>query len=156
MYPKCSWHVVRLGAVVPRKETAISFIDFAEVKGRKKSPAQMRGFFFYLLRPEPAPVGVSVDPLGEALGPRVFPDGLWVLFGEVTVAPAFPVVVPFIDEPVALPVAAEPPAAELPPAEPAAEPPPLCASAKVLESASAVANAIVLSFIISSLVCDRE
>src|ERR1700675_3768824 len=117
----------------------------------------MQGFFFFLLRPEPEPVGVSVEPLGEALGPRVFPDGLWVLFGEVTVAPAFPVVVPFIDEPVALPVAAEPPAAGEPPVGPAADPPPLCASAsaKVLESASAVANAIVPSFIISSLVCDR-
>jgi hypothetical protein len=85
----------------------------------------------------------------------VFPDGLWVLFGEVTVAPAFPVVVPFIDEPVVLPVAAEPPAAELPPAEPAAEPP-LCASAKVLESASAVANAIVPSFMISSWVVTED
>jgi hypothetical protein len=51
----------------------------------------MRGFLFYLLRPDPEPVGVSVEPLGEALGPRVFPDGLWVLFGEVTVVPALPV-----------------------------------------------------------------
>ena len=33
-----------------------------------KSPAKMRGFLFYLLRPEPGPVGVNVDPLGEALG----------------------------------------------------------------------------------------
>jgi hypothetical protein len=48
----------------------------------------MRGFLFYLLRPEPEPAGVSVEPLGEALGPRVFPDTLWVLFGEVTVVPA--------------------------------------------------------------------
>jgi hypothetical protein len=102
-------------------------------------------------------VGVSVDPLGEALGPRVLPEGLWVLFGEVTVAPAFPVVVPFIDEPVVLPVAAEPPAGEPAPVEPAAEAPALCASAQVLESASAVAvaNAIVLSFMISSLVWDQ-
>ena len=104
----------------------------------------MRGFLFYLLRPEPEPVGVSVEPLGEALGPRVFPDGLWVLFGEVTVVPALPVVVPFIDEPVALPVAAEPPAAGLPPAVA----PPACASAKVPESANAVANAIVLIFML--------
>jgi hypothetical protein len=105
--------------------------------------AQMRGFLFYLPRPEPEPIGVSVEPLGEALGPRVFPDGLWVLFGEVTVVPAFPVVVPFIDEPVALPVAAEPPAAGLPPAVA-----PACASAKVPESANAVANAIVLIFML--------
>jgi hypothetical protein len=81
----------------------------------------------------------------------VFPDGLWVLFGEVTEAPAFPVVLPFIDEPIELPLAAEPPAAELPPAVPPAEAPPACASAKVLESAKAVANAIVLSFMVVSL-----
>src|SRR6202166_1339506 len=103
----------------------------------KKTPAKMRGFLFYLLRPEPGPVGVSVEPLGEALGPRVFPDGLWVLFGEVTDAPAFPVVLPFIVEPIALPLAADPPAAEPPPAVPPAEAPPACASAKVLESAKA-------------------
>ena len=30
---------------------------------------------------EPGPVGVNVDPLGEALGPT--PDGLCVEFGEV-------------------------------------------------------------------------
>jgi hypothetical protein len=53
-------------------------------------------------------------------------------------------VVPFVDEPVGVPLAAVPPAAELPPAEPL----PLCASANVLDSAKAVANAIVESFII--------
>ena len=113
----------------------------------KKSPAKTRGFLFYLLRPEPGPVGVNVDPLGEALGPRVFPDGLWVLFGEVTDAPAVPVVLPLDVEPVALPVAAEP--AEVPPA-PDADAPPACASANVLESAKAVANAIVASFMVVS------
>src|ERR1700693_4788428 len=107
----------------------------------KKSPAKTRGFLFYLLRPEPGPVGVNVDPLGEALGPRVFPDGLWVLFGGVTDAPARPPAA----EPVALPVAAEP--AEVPPA-PDADAPPACASANVLESAKAVANAIVASFMV--------
>jgi hypothetical protein len=95
-------------------------------------------------------VGASVEPLGEALGPRVFPDGLWVLFGEVTEAPAVPVVLPFDVEPVALPLAADPPDAELPPAAPPAEAPPACASAKVLESAKAAANAIVLSFMVVS------
>ena len=30
---------------------------------------------FYLRSPEPGPVGVNVDPLGEALGARVFPEG---------------------------------------------------------------------------------
>lgn len=29
----------------------------------------------YLRSPEPGPVGVNVDPLGEALGARVFPEG---------------------------------------------------------------------------------
>ena len=116
---------------------------------RKKSPARMRGFLYYLLKPEPEPVGVSVEPLGEALGPRVFPDGLWVLLGEVTEAPAVPVVLPLDVEPVALPVAAEP--AEVPPEAPLDEAPPACASAKVLESVKAVASAIVLSFMVVSL-----
>jgi hypothetical protein len=91
-------------------------------------------------------VGVSVDPLGEALGPSVLPDGLWVLFGlagAVVVEPAVLPVVPVVDEPVVVPV----PVAELPPAEPV----PLCASAKVPESANAAANAIVVSFMIDSL-----
>ena len=113
-----------------------------------KKPRAMRGFL-YLLKPEPEPVGVSVEPLGEALGPRVFPDGLWVLLGEVTEAPAVPVVLPLDVEPVALPVAAEP--AEVPPEAPLDEAPPACASAKVLESAKAVASAIVLSFMVVSL-----
>jgi len=103
----------------------------------------MRGFLFYFLRPEPAPVGAIVEPLGEAFGPRVFPDGLWVLFGEVTVAPPVPVVVPFDVEPAALPVAAAP-------AEAPDEAPPACASANVLERAKAIANAIVLNLIVVS------
>ena len=109
----------------------------------------MRGFLYYLLKPEPEPVGVSVEPLGEALGPRVFPDGLWVLLEEVTEAPAVPVVLPLDVEPVALPVAAEP--AEVPPEAPLDEAPPACASVKVLESAKAVASAIVVSFMVVSL-----
>ena len=111
--------------------------------------AVLGGFLYYLLKPEPEPVGVSVEPLGEALGPRVFPDGLWVLLGEVTEAPAVPVVLPLDVEPVALPVAAEP--AEVPPEAPLDEAPPACASAKVLESAKAVASAIVVSFMVVSL-----
>jgi hypothetical protein len=111
----------------------------------------MRGFSLYLLRPEPAPDGASVEPLGEALGPSVFPDGLWVLFGEGTEAPPVPVVVPFAVEPVVLPVAADPPAAEAPPDAPLEEAPLACASAKVLERAKAVASAIVASFMVVSL-----
>jgi hypothetical protein len=105
--------------------------------------------------PEPGPVGVNVEPLGEEFGPSVLPEGLAVLLGFVTAPPApeLPVVVPFVDEPVVVPLAAEPPAVELPPAEPLEEPP-LCASANVLESAKAVASAIVVSFIVVSLSSD--
>jgi hypothetical protein len=103
--------------------------------------------------PEPGPVGVSVDPLGEALGPSVLPDGLWVevgpVAGPVVVDPAvLPVVVPFVDEPVVLPVAAGAPAEELP----LAEPMPLCATANEAVSANAAANAVVANFIVVSLV----
>jgi hypothetical protein len=113
-----------------------------------KKPHENAGLFLYLLTPEPAPLGVNVDPLGEALGPRVLPDGLAVLLGPVTgpvvvELPALPVVVPFTVEPVEAPLAAEPPA--LPPADP------LCASANVLDSAKAVANAIVESLMVVSL-----
>lgn len=104
--------------------------------------------------PDPGPEGASVDPLGEALGPRLFPDGLWVLFGAVTEAPELPVVVPLV-VPVVEPLAAEPPAAELPPALLPAVAPPACASAKVLVIASAPANASVESFMVVSLVMCR-
>jgi hypothetical protein len=86
-------------------------------------------------------VGASVDPLGEALGPSVLPDGLWVLFGlagPVVVEPAVPV----LDEPVVVPV---------PVAVPPGEPVPLWANVKVLESRSAAASAMVISFMIDSL-----
>ncbi|MDB5606288.1 MAG: hypothetical protein JWP25_3188 [Bradyrhizobium sp.] len=98
-----------------------------------------------------------MDPLGEPLGPSVLPDGFMVLFGPV-VAPMFPdpvvrpVVLPFVDEPVVVPLAAEPPAVELPPAEL----PLLCASANVLDSAKAVARAMVVSFMVDSSSIDVE
>jgi hypothetical protein len=102
-----------------------------------------------LARPEPEPVGVKVDPLGEPLGASVLPEGFMVLLG--------PVAIPLVAEPVVPPVRAppvdvvpmEPPLVEgLPPPEtPPADPPPLvCAIANVLVSASAPANAIVVSF----------
>ena len=98
-------------------------------------------------------MGVSVDPLGEALGPSVLPDGLWVLVGPVTGLPfvdpaVLPVVVPFVDEPVVVPLATGAPAAELPLAEPV----PLCASANEPVSANVAASAIVANFIVVSLV----
>ena len=125
----------------------------------------MRGslLFFsnYLPRPEPGPRGVSVDPLGEAFGASVFPDGFIVLFGLVLGEPlepaepvALPVVPLFVDEPIVDPVAEVPPAEEPPPAAPPAPPP--CASANVLESANAIASAIVLSFMASSFSSFRE
>jgi hypothetical protein len=103
-----------------------------------------------LARPEPEPVGVKVDPLGEPLGASVLPEGFMVLLGPVAIPlVAEPVVPPVrapVDEPVLVPM--EPPLMEEPPPEtPPAEPPPLvCAIANVLVSASAPANAIVVSF----------
>jgi hypothetical protein len=107
----------------------------------------------YLLRPEPGPVGVSVEPLGEAPAPTVLPDGFMVLFGPVAVERvepvpvALPVVVPLVDGDVVVPLVAAPPEAEPAPAEP----PLLCASANVLDSASAVASAIVETFMAAFL-----
>jgi hypothetical protein len=63
----------------------------------------------------------------------------------------FPIPFPFADEPVVVALVAEPPAVEPAPAVP----PLLCASANVLESASAPANAIVMSFMVVSLVDDQ-
>jgi hypothetical protein len=69
---------------------------------------------------------------------------------------ALPVVVPVVGEPLGLPLIAglpvPPPAAELG----APTPPLVCASANVLESASAPANAIVMIFMIVSLVDDQD
>jgi hypothetical protein len=146
---------------IESERDSISYFDAFSSREPVSTPVQVRGRLsletLYLLRPEPGPVGVNVDPLGEALGPSVLPDGLWVLFGLVTgavvVEPAvLPVVVPLVDEPVMVPLAADPPAAELPPVEPL----PLCASARLLErrlleSANAAASTIVVSFIVISL-----
>jgi hypothetical protein len=69
-----------------------------------------------------------------------------VLLGPVAVprvaAPVVPPALVEVDGPLVVPPAAEPPP-ETPPAEP---PPLVCANAKVLVSASAPANAIVVSF----------
>ena len=107
--------------------------------------------------PEPGPVGVSVDPLGEEPAPMVLPDGFVVVVEpgaverdapEPVVVPAapIPVPVPLTDEPAPAPPAAPPEAEPAPPAPP----PPLCASAKVLVSARAVASAIVEIFMVAS------
>ena len=108
--------------------------------------------FDYRLRPEPGPVGVNVDPLGEPLGASVFPDGfveleLLAVEPVVLLLVPMPVVDPPIDEPVVAPFMDEPLVVELAPAEP----PLVCASANVLDSANAAARAIVVSFIVRSL-----
>ena len=99
--------------------------------------------------------GAKVDPLGEGLI-RLFPDGFRPLFAPAAALPApllplapfveVPVVPPFVD-PVVVPLAAGAPAAELPLAEPL----PLCASANVLESASAAATPIHINLMVSFL-----
>jgi hypothetical protein len=109
--------------------------------------------------PEPGPVGVNVDPLGEPLGASVLPEGFVVVFGPVREPDDMPVVVPggfdselLFMEPVVAPVAAEPPALE-----PAPDVPPVpWASANELESANAPANAMVVSFMVVSLVDDAR
>jgi hypothetical protein len=84
---------------------------------------------------------------------KLLPDGFWPLLAPAAALPALvptpplvalPVVVPFVEE--VVPVAADPPVAELAPAEL-----PACANAKVLVSASAAANPIVVSFMIDSI-----
>jgi hypothetical protein len=98
-----------------------------------------------LLRPEPAPVGLSVEPLGEALGAKLFPDGFMVVlpFGAVGPVVDVPAPVPTVP-PAPVPPTEEPVAA--PPAEPPAAPPPACANARVVDIAMAPASAIVMSF----------
>jgi hypothetical protein len=103
-----------------------------------------------LERPEPGPVGVKVDPLGEPFGASVLPEGFLTALGPVAMPlVAEPVVPPErvplapMDEPVVVPTELPPLMEEPPPAEP---PPLVCAIANVLVSASAPANAIVVSF----------
>jgi hypothetical protein len=116
----------------------------------------------YLLMPEPGPVGVSVEPLGEEPAPMVLPDGFVVVvepgaverdtLEPVVVLPEVPMPVPLTDEPVLAPPAAPPEAEPAPPAEP----PPLCASANELVSAKAAANAMVETFMVASFLRVHE
>jgi hypothetical protein len=105
--------------------------------------------FAYLpvLMPEPGPLGVSVDPLGEAPAPTVLPDGFILLFGPVAGAverAVLPVVPPLADGLVV------PLAAGLLTEEPAPTLVPVCATANVLDSARAEASAMVESFMVVS------
>jgi len=104
------------------------------------------------------PPGVVASPDFSA-EPAVPAPWLLALPGEgaelpvvVPVAPFFiaappPVVLPFMESPVVVLLAAGPPAAELPPAVL----PPLCANAAVPETAKAMANAMVVSFIFGAV-----
>jgi hypothetical protein len=77
-------------------------------------------------------VGANVDPLGEPLGARVFPEA-------------------FLPGPIAAPVVDEPTGGATDGATPEPLPEsPLCASANVLVRANAVASMIVLSFMVGS------
>jgi hypothetical protein len=115
------------------------------------------GAFFYRPVPDPGPDGVSVDPLGEELGPTVLPDGFMLVlepFAEPAVLPVelpLPLMVLPLDPvvpPTLPPLIPAAPPAEPPPAEPPPAPPPACAYAKVLESAKAEARANVFSFML--------
>jgi hypothetical protein len=112
------------------------------------------GLLVYRPVPEPGPEGVKVDPLGEEPAPIVLPDGLVVEPGPLAEPAVLPVElpVPLIVVPLdpAVPAPALPPL--VPAVEPPAAPPPACASANVLERASAVANAIVVSLMVIPLV----
>jgi hypothetical protein len=119
-----------------------------------RGSSQKDCFIRYRLRPEPGPVGVKVDPLGEPFGPSVFPDGFMLLGAllvgvEPVVLPAPMPVVPFVVLPVEPPLMDAPPVAELAPPE--APPVLVCATANVLDSASAAARVIVESFMVVSL-----
>ena len=91
-------------------------------------------------------MGVNVDPLGEALGARVFPEGFPTLgvgpegLGLLNVRGDFEPTDCPTDEPTDDPL----------PESPA------CASANVLERAKAVASTIVLSFIVLAVVAFRQ
>jgi hypothetical protein len=149
-YPYKRSHLVALRSNKFRPVIPVDLVAGRALKKCGSLPVRKCGAFLYLRVPDPGPVGVRVEPLGEAFGPSVLPDGLMVLFPTPPGA-GLAVVLPFTEEPVVMPLAAGPPAAELPPAELPTEPPPappaLCASANVLESAKTVASSIVLSFI---------
>ena len=92
-----------------------------------------------MLRPEPGPVGVNVEPLGEEPGARPFPDGFLALLVPILEFAPLPVVAELVLAPgfagTGLPTAGAA----------------VCANANVPESANAVASAIVVSFMVVSL-----
>jgi hypothetical protein len=128
---------------------------------RKKSPACLRAFS-YLLTPEPGPVGVNVEPLGEVPGPIVLPEGFILLLGPLAEPGVVPEVLPLPLMVLPLPLPVVPlevlaPAVPPPPAAPPPPPPPApCASANAGASAIPVASITVVSFIIISSLVERR
>jgi hypothetical protein len=98
----------------------------------------------------PPGTGANVDPLGDVLMP-LLPDGFSVLFAPAAALPAPVLGVPAAPVvPLVVPVVGDPAAGA--PVEPApGEPVPLCASANVLVSVSAAANAMLVSLMVSFL-----
>lgn len=109
--------------------------------------------------PEPEPLGVSVEPLGDDPAPIVLPDGLVVELDPLAEPAVLPVVLPLplmvlplVPVPAA-PLPAPPLAALAPPAPPAPPPPPAWANANVELRASTEAKAMVLNFMMVSSAC---
>ena len=84
-------------------------------------------------------MGANVDPLGEPLGISVFPEAFLGPLGAIE--PVVPDPLLFIAEPVVVPLVPV-----VGPPVPVVGTPAVCASANVLESAKAVASAIVVRF----------
>jgi hypothetical protein len=109
----------------------------------EKAPRKCGAFSFYLRSPEPGPVGVNVDPLGEPLGARVFPEAFPALGVGPEGLELLKVGTWFVE-----------------PTDGATDDPlpesPACASANVLERAKAVASTIVLSFMLLSFLSFRQ
>jgi len=129
--------------IPPSRSTHPQPAPLHQLNRHERKPRILRGFVFgfaYLPMPEPGPVGVSVDPLGEAPAPIVLPEGFKLVFGPVAVGRAVLPVVPLvIDEPAVVPLGAGLPTAELP----AAGLLPVWARANVLDNARAEASAMV-------------
>jgi len=64
--------------IPPSRSTHPQPAPLHQLNRHERKPRILRGFVFgfaYLPMPEPGPVGVSVDPLGEAPAPIVLPEG---------------------------------------------------------------------------------
>ena len=112
-----------------------------EKSALKKAPAQMRGFSFYLRAPDAPIVGAA---LGARIGAKVLPKALPTVgtLGRGAAGPVFlHVGTTFVEPTVAGYDPTEGATTDPYPAVPSA-----CASANVLVSVTAVASAIVVTF----------